>query len=384
MKKYYVNTMADVAEIVRMRRSQTNAEWTQIDAEGSTGSFIDTTIQGGTLGTTLENTRWNLEESIPKVPPCIFKLHLVLGVFFGFLLFSPFNLHAAEITLIATPSVAALGEEVAIAVVVDTEGKVITALSGKLTVTEEGGSPAPIERVRDGDSIIGAWLLQAKADTLGKVSFSGIIPGGVTTAQGKVLTLYLVPKKTGTIIATFSGEVFFGTSPGEAVTLLPERMELSVHASSEDAAPYVPGDETPPEGVRGIIAQNEGMFDGKPFIIVYAKDTESGILMYELLESREFHPLLGPARGGDSVLPWRRIENPAALFYPVNTRYIYVRATDREGNSAVAFVGGPGQLLELSPEKTAVPFKTWLILAILIVVAGTSCLWLWARRRIRR
>lgn len=282
---------------------------------------------------------------------------------------------AAEIRFVATPSVAPLGGEVAVDVMLDTLSKTVTAVSGKIVITGVDGEKVPVARIRDGDSILGAWLTQGATDKPGEVSFSGIIPSGGITARGKILTLYIIPKKIGTLTFLFSGTAYFDTAPGESVPFTRKSFVLSVRESLEQAATSTPPDNTPPEDIRGIIAQNEGMFDGKPFIIVHAKDRESGILVYEVLEGAQFYPPEVLAR--DARLPWRRIENPALLLYPINTGYIYVRVTDREGNSAVALVRGPN---ELSPEKSTTSFKTWLILAILIGVAGAS-LWLWARRR---
>lgn len=292
------------------------------------------------------------------------------------LLLCPSFLYAAEIQFVATPPVASVGSEVGITIMLNTEGKAATALSGEVTVTKADGEKVVIERIRDGASIIGAWLSKASTNIPGKTSFKGIIPGGITTPGEKVLTLFIIPRKAGTLTFTFSGEVFLSAAPGDPIPLPKKSFALLVRELPEEEMPLTLSDSTPPEDIRGTIAQNDQMFDGRPFIIVHAKDSESGILLYELLETSEYQPLFGLAE--DTLLPWRRIENPEALLYPANTRYIYVRVTDREGNSAVALVGGPPQL---SPEKTATLFNKWLILAILIGVTGPFGLWLWFRRR---
>lgn len=284
--------------------------------------------------------------------------------------------YASEIRFIATPPIAAAGEEVGIDVVLDTEGKTATALSGEVSIADDKGAPVALTRIRDGGSLIGVWLKEATMGTAGKVSFSGIIPGGRTSTDERVLTLYVVPKEAGMITFSFSGEAFYSNAPGEPIALKRASFGLPVSERSDDVAPIPVSDNTPPTDIRAIIAQNEAMFDGRPFIIVYAKDAESGVLMYELLEIGAFQPLAGLE--DDTLLPWRRIENPDALVYPVNTRYIYVRVTDREGNAAVAFVGAPN---ELSPEKSLILFNKWVILAILIGVAGLLSLWLWIRRK---
>ncbi|OGZ08019.1 MAG: hypothetical protein A3C93_00510 [Candidatus Lloydbacteria bacterium RIFCSPHIGHO2_02_FULL_54_17] len=319
------------------------------------------------------NTRSDLGDTDLR-SDLVFPVRLLQSVLLGLLLFFPLNLFAAEVSFIATPPVAAVGQEVGVDIVLDTEGRTATALSGEITITGTDGKPVTVVRIQDGGSVIGAWLKEATTNTPGKVGFSGIIPGGRRVSNEHVLTLYFVPEKTGTLTFVFSGEVFFTTAPGEPVSLPRVSFALLVNETPQEDTPPLPQDETPPSDIRAIIAQNEAMFDGRPFIIVHAKDAESGILMYELLEIGEYRPLAGLEN--DTLLPWRRIENPEALLYPVNTRYIYVRVTDREGNSAVAFVGAP----ELSPEKTAIWFNKWLILAILIGVAGLLSLWLWVRR----
>ena len=295
------------------------------------------------------------------------RLFLRVALFFTF--FLPLPLSAAEIRFVAVPSAAFVGGEVAVDVLLDTEGQTVTALSGEVIVMDDDDKPIMISRIHDGDSIIGVWLKQAETGLPGKVSFSGIVPGGRITARGNALTVFLVPERAGTLTLEFSGEIFFDTAPGEPASFSGKTTALSVDEAPKEVPPLFLGDNTPPEDIRAIIAQNEAMFDGKPFIIVHAKDAESGILMYELLETANNYPI--SVLVADRTLPWRRIENLDALLYPVNTAYIYLRVTDREGNSAVVLVG-EGE--ELSPEKAGTPFKIWLIFAILIAVAGTFVL----------
>jgi len=130
---------------------------------------------------------------------------------------------------------------------------------------------------------------------------------------------------------------------------------------------------------KAVIAENDEMFDGKPFIIINAKDSESGILGYELLEAGEEHQIDALVR--NTSLPWRIIDNPAPLLTPSGTAdFIYLRVTDREGNAVVAEVSRPTRL---SPENTRSLFNKWLIYATLAILITAAGLFLrhWYRRR---
>ena len=319
------------------------------------------------------------------------KRLLLLSGFSATLLLVPLSLlYAAEIFLVPSNDVAFTGEEMAVDLYLDTEQKAINAVSGKVTIvgptfvgTTSTVDDAMLRRIHDGDSIVGAWLSKADVSDPKQITFSGIVPGGITTEKGKVMTLYFLSRTPGVINLTVTGTVFEDKASGVPLTLRPNSVVVPIREGSSGALSSTPPrlDITPPYGVKAIIAQNDKMFGGKPFVIINAKDKESGIATHDLLEVSRPYDMATLSH--DVTLPWRRVENPAALLYPLETTYVYVRVIDREGNATIISASSPGQL---STEKTDGPYNIWLtygiltIPAILLPVAGFF-LWFLLRGR---
>jgi hypothetical protein len=309
------------------------------------------------------------------------------AVFLGGIFFVPTHaLFAAEVNVAAAVKEVAVGKEVAVDLFLNTDGKTDNALSGEIAISllerttiSPGTTEFTLSRIHDGNSVVGAWLVRANTDDPSHVSFSGIIPGGKKTAHGKVLTLYIIPNTVGTLSITTTGTIFANDAPGVAEPLHPSTLLLSIVPSSSIVASTSPviseyKDITPPVDIRAIIGQNDEMFDGQPFIIVNAKDAESGVHSYELLETPERHSV--DALLHDTTFLWQRVGNPAALPSSIPNGFIYLRVTDREGNAAVVEVSHP---VQLSPDKQSWLFNIWSFSAILIG-AATFGFWLFYRR----
>lgn len=267
-------------------------------------------------------------------------------------------------------SKAAIGEEVVVDILVGSGDDAINAIAG--TISLRGASTSGL-RIHDGDSIVHTWVSRAQNRDLRRVTFSGIIPNGVTVEKGKVLTLYITPSDFGVLDVSVLGTVYFERAPGVPFALTKEAVSITIEGVHEKTATSTLEEEirdrTPPSHIRAVFLKNEdpNAFDGKPFIIVVqAKDDESGVHSFELLESDYYFDVEDIVR--DIRLDWRPIADfMAPLNRATESSYIYVRATDREGNAAVALVGHPA---ELSPENTQKRFNEGTILAILIVSGG--------------
>lgn len=304
------------------------------------------------------------------------------------LLMTPFSMvEAAEMYFIPPVEMGVVDTEIAVDLYLDTSGKTINALSGKVTVVEQqeiaqsssnNTRTSPVlRRIHDGDSIVGAWLTKANTTDPNRITFSGIIPGGIA-GKGKIMTFYLVPKQSGTITLSVTGSVFENKASPAPLLLRLNSIAIPIRerAPNDAMSMLSSGDVTPPIIIRAIIAENNEMFDGKPFIIINAKDSESGIATYELLETGEEHQVDTLTK--NTSLPWRLVDNPAPLLAPQETvNFVYLRVTDREGNAAAVEVSRRAQL---SPESGEGLFNKWLMYATLIV-AALLFLWLWDRRR---
>jgi len=283
---------------------------------------------------------------------------------------------AAEITFSVTPEKAEVGKEVAVQFFLNTKQQSVNALSVEVTLS--GG--ATLSRIRDGDSIIGAWLQKATTADPTHVSFSGIIPGGMVTAKGKILTLYIIPRESGALKLSVTGSTF----PNDALAIATPLQSNSVSVQAVPASPKTSlplavvetGDTMPPQEITAHIYQNQEMFGGKLFVIMHAKDNESGVATFELLEIAERHSVT--ELSSDERLDWRVVDNPAPLSGAVGANFVYLRVTDRDGNATVIEVGHP---IQLSPESTEQIYNKWFISVILMIVAGLLFLWLYRRSR---
>lgn len=315
----------------------------------------------------------------------IYRTHLALFFVLGVFVLPAATIFAAEtvltqdpeITFSAIPKQAEVGTEVAVQFFLDTKQQSVNALSVDVVISGE----AALSRVRDGDSIIGAWLTKATLADPTHVSFSGIIPGGVTTARGKILTLYITPRESGPLKLSVTGKTFENGALAVSTPLHPNTISVqAIPASPKVSLPPTvtdaAGDMTPPQEISANIYQNQEMFGGQFFVIMHAKDAESGVATFELLETLERHPV--DILRGDRTLPWRTVDNPAPLYEAAGSGFIYLRVTDRDGNASVIEVGHP---IQLSPESVKQLFNKWFISAILIVVVGLVFLRL--RRRLR-
>lgn len=286
---------------------------------------------------------------------------------------------AAEITFSVTPKEAEVGKEVAVQFFLDTKHQSVNALSAEVTLS--GG--ATLSRIHDGDSIIGAWLTKATTADPTHVRFSGIIPGGMVTAKGKILTLYVIPRESGALKLSVTGSTFLNDALAVSTPLRSNSVSVQAVPASPQATPSLSslvneetGDRTPPQEITANIYQNQEMFGGKLFVIMHAKDGESGVATFELLEIAERHSV--KELSSDKSLDWRVVDNPAPLNGAAGSNFIYLRVTDRDGNATVIEVGHP---IQLSPESTQRVYNKWFISVILIIVAGF--LFLRLRRRSR-
>lgn len=239
--------------------------------------------------------------------------------------------NAASIDFIPTKTTVHQKEQFAIDIMLRPKnGESINALEGTISFPKEMMSPVSII---DGASIVSVWI-DPPAIIGNTVSFSGIIPGGFegvidpfqenalsVKKPGRVLRIIFEPKKEG--IALFTPSLFQAyLNDGNGTQLTPETNPLYITTdATTEAYTFVVEDKTPPENFDIYLQQDSTVFDGKYFIVFSARDSESGIDHYEIME-------------GDRT--WEKGTSPFLLKYQPPQGILKVKAVDRSDNERIS------------------------------------------------
>lgn len=215
-------------------------------------------------------------------------------------------------------------EETIITVFLDTSGDKVNAIGGSFTLPEG----LSISKISTGGSMLVLWIEQPK-ETDGKVSFSGIIPGGYV-GDGKLFSFTLKKSDLTQASLTFTeGEVHRNDSEG---TLISSRL-LTTHfafSNSTDTTDVF-ADTTAPEKFVLTIEQDDSIGEGR-FVVFSTQDKGTGIQKYEWATSWFGEP---------SKNSWKEASGQVFLTKMDLFKTVYVRATDNAGNSRVEKVAGP-------------------------------------------
>lgn len=280
-----------------------------------------------------------------------------LTIFF-IITFPSLALGAESKILVATPK---LGSGVyTIEVRVNTGDEEINAIEGQFIYDQ---NTLNLEKIITGQSVVGAWLKEPQ-DSKGKIKFSGIITSGYKGSNGEILSLYLSAKRAGETTVSFSGKVYLNDGEGtaEEINLNSEKFN-TVILKEPELLSVLSKDITPPKIIQSEISQNEAMFNGQPFIIVFAKDEESGVAIYELaLTETNFSP---EEVLKNSEIYWQTFNSPALLSEGFADKYVYVRVKNKEDNTTAQLISTPRQL---SPQSPISLLRKWWGLGIIILI----------------
>lgn len=219
-----------------------------------------------------------------------------------------------------------------IVISLDTQGQNINAVEAHLSFDP---SVFSIVGISDGGSAINLWIEQpAFSNSLGTVDFSGIVPGGIDTASGTIVTLSILPTiKSGGASTEFevaSATALLNDGEGTAASLTIESNPFFLVATSS-VMPSFSSDTQAPDPFTPEIASDPAIFNGQYFLSFAATDQGSGINHYEVLEVS--------TKGGNALSSsWQVVQSPYLLRDQTLASNIYVRAIDNAGNFRVAEV----------------------------------------------
>jgi hypothetical protein len=271
--------------------------------------------------------------------------------------------HAAVLT-IAPPS---SSNEIVISL--NTQGDSINAIEGHFTFNPQEFT---IENLNDGGSVIDLWVESpTSSNALGTLDFSGIIPGGITTASGTVLTLTIIPvgasATKGFTLTSARALLNNGKGTPAALSIMNGPFILTpTLITSSTASTTV--DTQPPDPFIPEIATNTNIFAGQYFIVFGTTDEQSGIDHYEVLE-------VPAGKSIGSVAAWQPATSPYLLKDQSLSSDIYVRAIDKAGN--VRIVKIPAE------HPSVLRTVPWLEVSVggLVIIVLVLFLFLWYRKR---
>ena len=214
-----------------------------------------------------------------------------------------------------------------------------------------------LKEIQDGNSIINFWIERPNRDTLGRIRFSGITPGGYQGQQGFIfgMTFQAVTSGDG-VIEIREQNVLQNDGNGMSANVEISHFQFSISQQIQNSKLHIPNsliDTDPPEAFTLEIARDPHLFDNKWFVVFATQDKGSGIDYYEVQEQQ------------DRMIQsssWIRAQSPYVLQDQGRTSSLWVRAVDNAGNIRVAALESPGP----SPQYTR--YFVWSILGVLVIV----------------
>ncbi len=286
-------------------------------------------------------------------------LKLKTFIFITIFLFSASSVFAAESFFETKNPEIRLGDKFEVNFFLNTNNEDINAVEGKIIFPK---NLIELKEIKDGNSIINFWIERPKING-GEISFSGIIPGGYSGKKGFILSAIFqsIQEGEGLIeVRDIKALLNDGQGTETKITISNLQFVISKQAPLLKPAPIEKKDTDMPEMFEPTVASDPTMFDGKYFLVFATQDKGSGIDHYEVCEGKR-----------KCVVA----ESPYLLKNQSLDEEIVVKAIDKSGNE---------RIVTLPPQKPAVWYKNYLILAIIIlVVAAAYFVWkfLWRKRK---
>jgi len=280
-----------------------------------------------------------------------------LTIFIALLsLLAPSKLFAARIFAEIYNAPARVGDEIEIAVFVDSEGKNLNAFESKI----EFDARFDAIHVRDNASIVTIWV--EKPHVSGKtIPFSGFTPGGFDGNRGELFRVRGNAREIGTSFFKFIGtKMYLSDGNGTSDSVFESALSFEIDESKgEPSRISESADTIRPEPFEVVISRDANSFEGRYFATFYANDKQTSVGRYEVAE-----PRLPWGRKN-----WRTATSPYVLEDQSGNSWVFVKAWDESGNWRVS---------------SAKPVKwifQYLILSASIIIILILCTLLFLRRK---
>ncbi len=254
---------------------------------------------------------------------------------------------AAEIFFGSNQKTVGVGQSFEVGVFVNTARENINTVSGTISFSSDN---LAVSDIREGNSFITLWIekpaLSPSVNTTGKISFSGIVPGGSVSDQGYLFSVIFTPTKSGPVsVHTENVSILLNNGEGTSTHITKAPLSMNVVEALQGES-YVPEKDTiQPEPFSPVISRDAAIFNNQFFIAFNTADKQSGIDHYEVKEGF-----------------WSRFvprESPYVLADQSLSAYISVRAIDKSGN-----------IREVHVPTGQKWYKNYGLFAILLVVIG--------------
>ncbi len=189
--------------------------------------------------------------------------------------------HAATLTLKTNAPTVSKNSLVTVTVLLDAESVPINTIEGDLVYNPQKMLP---EKVSIGSSFISFWVEKPAVISTGKMHFSGIVPGGVSTSNAEVFNITFKVNELGSQSVNLENvHLYINDSNGteDKVTLLPANfvVDETIPVTTEK-----PIDTKSPEDFKIVRTSDMSIEDGKHFIVFSTQDKGGGVDHYSVCE----------------------------------------------------------------------------------------------------
>lgn len=245
----------------------------------------------------------------------------IVIVFFSLI---PIFVFASEVRIETNRAYISTGDEFLTSVFLSTN-ELMNAVEGEIIYDP---TVLNIKEIREGNSVINFWVDKPYIKENGKVSFSGITPGGLSGSDNLLLSIVFVSKLTGKTVV-FPNTVYGLLHDGEGTKIELNTSKVEILIKEGDSNVYVENlrDEDSPEFFNPIITRENTIFDNQYFISFSTQDKGVGMLGYEIKEYTI--PFL------KILTPWKPAESPYVLSDQSLESHIEIKAIDQNNNTRI-------------------------------------------------
>ncbi len=213
----------------------------------------------------------------------------------------------------------AVGDVFAVEVSVDTEHQSLNTAAIEIEYPHES---IELVDIQDGESVLSFWIQRPESPQKGKVTLTGMTPGGFVAEKAPLITLRFRAIAVGQGAVSISqSDLRIHDGLGTAALTKQQNLHVTVLGGSSQIVMELVDDEAPEEFVPFVL-QDEDIADGAQVLVFATKDKGSGIDYFAVKEG-----VFGS---------YVRTESPYILRHQSLDKKITVKAVDKLGNERVA------------------------------------------------
>ncbi|GMX58422.1 MAG: hypothetical protein MCSN_0760 [Candidatus Microsyncoccus archaeolyticus] len=257
-------------------------------------------------------------------------------------IFSANQVDAASLVLESDSNQIKVNSDFQINVFLNSEDESINAIGGNISFPQD---LLELKEIREGNSIINFWVEKPKIEN-GKMSFSGIIPGGYNSKDGLIFSLIFKTKTEGDGIVYLNQiQAYKNDGLGTPINLNFSNISFYIrnYFETQESAEII--DNEKPETFSPEISQDQELFENKYFLVFATQDKGVGVDHYEVCEG--------------SLKNCTVAESPYVLKDQSLEKKVYIKAIDKKGNERIVIV---------NPLNPLPWYKNYLFYVIIIIL----------------